>query len=138
MRQLTAGNVAAKWAAVTGSRTSEYEAGVKNPRKDWAQATAAAADAYKEGVTQSIARGAFAKGVNAAGNKAYLDGATQKGPGRFAEGVALGQNTFATKIAPVLQTIESTALPQRYPKGDPRNIKRVEAVTQALRKMKVA
>lgn len=135
-RQLTAASVAAKWAGVTAQRTGDYESGVKNPRKDWAQSSVAASSAYQAGVQDAIKRDAFSKGVNAAGNATYQKGAIEKGVSRFAEGVSLGQNTFASKIAPVLQTIESTQLPQRYAKGDPRNVARVSAITQALRKLK--
>lgn len=135
-RQLTAAGVAAKWSGVTQTRTADYEAGVKAPRKDWAQASAAASGAYNAGVQDAIKRDAFSKGVNNAGNAAYTNGAVNKGVSRFAEGVALGQNTYAQKIAPVLQTIESTQLPPRYAKGDPRNVTRVTAISQALRKLK--
>lgn len=135
-RQLTAANVAAKWANVTQQRTGDFEAGVKNPRKDWAASSLQAAGAYRDGVNDAIKRDAFSKGISAAGNTSYINGAVNKGVSRFAEGVALGQNTFASKIAPVLQTIESTQLPARYAKGDPRNVQRVTAITQALRKLK--
>lgn len=134
MRTITAAQASAKWATVTPQRTGDYEEGVKNPRTPWAQATAAGADAYKAGVTEAITRGAFAKGVAAAGDSTYTKNTLAKGPQRFAEGVQLGQDNYATKMAPVLKTIESTTLPPRFAKGDPRNIERVKVLAAALRK----
>jgi hypothetical protein len=134
-RNITAAQAADKWAGVTSSRTTAYQQGVANPRRPWAETTAAAADAYKAGVTESIAKGTFQKGVAATGNAGYQKATMEKGPQRFAEGVTLGQNAYASKIAPVLATIAGTQLPPRYAKGDPRNIDRVKAITTALRKM---
>lgn len=136
MKTPTAAAAAAKWASVTPQRTQEYTDGVTNPRTPWAAATAGAADAYKAGVTEAITRGAFAKGVNAAGDATYKTNTLAKGPQRFAEGVQIGQNKYAARIAPYLQVIENTQLPPRYSKGDIRNIKRVEVLAVALRKAK--
>lgn len=134
MKLMTAAQAAAKWASITPTRTEEYAAGVRNPKQAWAAATVAGALAYKTGVQEGIARNAFEKGVQAAGDSTYTNNTLAKGPQRFAEGVSLGQNAYATKIAPVLQTIENTVLPQRYGKGDPRNIQRVAVLAAALRK----
>lgn len=132
----TAAQASAKWASVTPTRTQEYTDGVTNPKVPWATAAAAGADAYKAGVTEAITRGAFAKGIAAAGNDTYLKNTLAKGPQRFAEGVQLGQDNYASKMAPVLATINSTQLPPRFAKGDIRNIKRVEVLAVALRKAK--
>lgn len=134
MRTITAAQASAKWATNTPQRTSDYEQGVQNPRTPWAQASIAGADAYKAGVTDAITRGAFAKGIQTAGDQTYLKNTLAKGPQRFAEGVQLAQDTYATKMAPVLKIIETTTLPPRFNKGDPRNIKRVEVMAAALRK----
>lgn len=133
-RPLSASAAAAKWATVTPQRTQEYTDGVKNPRTPWAKATTDAAPAFKAGVTDALARGAFEKGVAMAGDQKYLNNTLAKGPQRFAEGVQIGQDTYATKMAPVLKTIETTQLPPRFAKGDPRNIQRVAVLAAALRK----
>lgn len=117
--------------------TPAYESGVKNPRNDWAQATKAGAENYKAGITQSLANNSFTKGVDKAGNSTWQNNAIQKGGQRFASGVQMAQNSYATGIAPYLQVIESTTLPPRYPKGDPRNLERVKAIATKLREKKV-
>ena len=55
------------WTRRAGAATPDYEAGVKNPRTDWEEATAAAEENYNAGVQAAINRGAFGSGVRAAG-----------------------------------------------------------------------
>lgn len=128
--------VSAKWARVTPQRTEDYTQGVQNPRTPWAQASKSAEDRYKAGVADAAQRGAFGKGITAAGDAKWQAKALAKGPTRFAEGVALSAPDYQAGVAPFLETIAATQLPARYPKGDPRNLERVKAISQALRKRK--
>lgn len=130
--------IAKKFAKVTPERTADYEAGVKNPRVDWAQATAAAETAYEEGLRESITKKRFGKGVKRAGSAAWQQGATEKGVNRWGPGVTLAQDKYARNFGPYRDTIESVKLPPRYKRRDPRNLKRVEAVAVALGQRKEA
>jgi len=127
---------AEKWARVTQGRTQDYQTGIQNPRAPWAASAAAAEDRYKAGVTEAAAQGRFGKGVKAAGDAAWQAGALNKGPARFAEGVAIGQPAYEQGFAPFADVIRSVNLPPRGPKGDPRNLARVAAITTALRQRK--
>ena len=129
-------NVAAKWSRVAAQRTEDYQMGVQQPRTPWAAAAAAAQERYKQGVTDAANRGAFAKGVQAAGDQKWSSKAVAKGPTRFAEGVQLSGPDYAAGVQPYLDTIAGTQLPPRYPKGYPRNVERVRVMSQALRKRK--
>lgn len=124
--------IAAKWAAVTPARSTEYEAGVKDPLKDWAKNTAASKDAYNAGVTAAIAKGRFEKGVAKAGNEKWQRKAIEVGPRRFAEGVSVAQPDYEKGFALFREVIEKTVLPPRFAKGDPRNIDRVRTMAAAL------
>jgi len=128
--------ISEKWARVTPQRSEDYRAGIASPRTPWAAATAAATDRYKAGVTESIAQGRFEKGVAKAGDAKWSARAQQLGTPRFAEGVAASQGEYQAGIAPFIRIIESTTLPQRYARGDPRNIERVKVMATALRKGK--
>lgn len=128
--------IAEKWARVTQQRAEDYVTGVSSPRTPWAQATAQAADRYKAGVTEAIGRGAFEKGVKAAGDGAYQKGVQMKGPQRFVEGVSQAAPDFQAGFEPYAAVIQSTQLPPRFNRGDPRNLQRVAAITTALRKKK--
>ena len=60
--------ISKKFAEVTPLRTGDYEAGIANPRRDWATATAAAEGAYEEGLRESMTKKRFGKGVKRAGS----------------------------------------------------------------------
>lgn len=130
------GSVAEKWARVTPQRQQDYQAGIQAPRTPWAAATKAGEERYKAGVNEAIARGAFGKGVTAAGDQKWQSKSLAKGPTRFAEGVALSAPDYQAAVAPYLDVIAATTLPPRYAKGDPRNVERVKVISAALRKRK--
>lgn len=123
-----------KWARVTPQRQQDYTLGVQNPRTPWAAASKAAEERFKAGVTEAIGRGAYGKGVTAAGDQRWQQKSMSKGPSRFAEGVALSAPDYQAAVQPYLDTIAATQLPPRYAKGDPRNLERTKAITVALRK----
>jgi len=130
-------DIARKWAEVTPARLAEFEFGINNPLNDWKTNTMMAADAYKQAITESIARGAFPKGVNKAGTEKWKKKTTQV-IGRWGEGVGLAGPDFATGFGPYQAVIAGITLSPRYPKGDPRNYKRVQEIGDALHKKKIA
>ena len=129
-------NGAQRWATRTAAATEDFVAGVANPRRDWQSATVAAAPAHKAAMTEALARDAFAKGVAKAGNEKWARATSGKGAQRFGPGAAEGVQDYQNGVAPYLQVIETTQLPPRGPKGDPRNIQRVAVLAAALRKRK--
>jgi hypothetical protein len=127
---------AAKWSRVSAQRGEDYSAGVASPSVPWAAATTAANDRYKQGVADAANRNAFAKGVAAAGDQRWQSKSVAKGPSRYAEGVQLSGADYQAGVQPYLDVIANTALPPRYPRGDPRNVQRVATLSAALRKRK--
>ena len=125
-----------KWARVTPARSEDYKLGIQSPRTSWATASKAGEERFKAGVQEAINRGAYGKGVSAAGDQRWQQKALAKGPTRFAEGVAIGAPDYAAGVAPYLDTIAATTLPPRFAKGDPRNIERTRVIAMALRKKK--
>ena len=128
--------VAEKWARVTPQRQQDYSQGIQTPRVPWAQASKAAEERFKAGVAEAAQRGAYGKGVTAAGDQRWQQKAMSKGPSRFAEGVAMSAPDYQAAVQPYLDTINSVTLPPRYTKGDPRNLERTKAIATALRKRK--
>jgi len=124
--------VASKWSQNAGQSTGSYAEGVQNPKTDWAQATVAAQENYKQGVTKAASDGRFARGVQRAGTAKQQNNALNKGVNRYSQGVAVAQPEYAAAMEPVLRTIENVQLPPRKPKGDPANIQRVAAIATAL------
>src|SRR3990170_673976 len=121
-----------KWARVTPARSEDYKLGIQSPRTSWATASKAGEERFKAGVQEAINRGAYGKGVSAAGDQRWQQKALAKGPTRFAEGVAIGAPDYAAGVAPYLDTIAATTLPPRFAKGDPRNIERTRVIAMAL------
>jgi len=127
-----------KWARVTPERAEDYKIGVQSPKKDWGAETKAAEGNYEAGVKAAMTRKAFGKGVDKAGTAKWKEGALNKGVDRFGPGVAAGQGNYEKGFAPYRDVIESTNLPPRYPKGDPRNLERVKVISKALHDKKVS
>lgn len=130
--------IKAKWARVTAGAGEEYREGVENPSKDWATETAKANAAYKAGIQASVAADSFLKGVNRAGTSAWQTGAVKKGPERFAQGVALAEEKYADGFEPYRKVIESTNLPARGRRGDPKNMQRSVVMAKALHDKRVS
>lgn len=133
----TAIEIAKKWLRVTSGRTDDYEAGVRNPGKDWMKETSDAEERYNAGIKSAILRGAFGKGVKKVGTAKQQLKSIKKGIPRFAEGVMGAENDMREGMEPVVAVLSALKLPKRYETGDPRNIKRVEVIQQALHKMKI-
>jgi len=126
----TASGKYSRRAAVAGE---DYKAGVQSPRTPWDTASIAADASYRQAVTQAATGGRYAAGVRRAGAQRWVEGATAKGPGRFAEGVQLAEGSWQAGFAPYHQAIASLQLPARGPAGSAGNLQRVTAVAQALR-----
>ena len=125
------------WKRRSQASTPDYEDGVRNPKTDWAIATAGAEKNYNEGVNAAMSRGAFGKGVKNAGTEAWQKGAIEKGTARWANGIALAEDKYIAGFAPYATLIANTKLPPRGPKGDPKNIERVRVMADKLHKQKI-
>jgi len=127
-----------KFITVTPQRAGEYAAGVNNPKADWATETKKAEGAYKDGVTAAINRGAFGKGVSAAGTEAWKAGATKKGVDRFGPGVVASGDAYQKGFQPYHDVIKATSLPPRGATGSDSNYDRVKKMGQALHAKKIS
>jgi len=126
-----------KYARVTPQRAEDYANGIAAPKRDWAEATAAAEAAYTAGVQAAITRKAFGKGVRVAGTARWAGRAGTVGVERWGPGVMAGVDNYERGFAPYREVIQGVKLPPKYPKGDPRNYERVKAIGEALRKKAV-
>ncbi len=131
----TAG-IAKKYAQRAQAAGGDYAIGVKSPARDWAQNTQAAAEAYKAGVTAAAGRGAFEKGVAAAGTARWQAKAVKVGPGRYGEGVAGAEGDYATGVGPYLDALKGFDAGPRGPAGSPQNAQRSAAVAALLHRKK--
>ena len=126
-----------KWDRVASGAQAEYEAGVRDPRKDWAAATKAAEKAYDAGVQAAISAKRFGKGVAKAGTAKWQSMAIAKGPGRWSEGIRLAKDAYSSAFAPYHTALGAISYPEKGPRGDPRNIDRVAIVAKTLHTLKL-
>lgn len=129
--------IAKKWSDRAQAAAADYTSGVEGTQKDWASNTAAATQAWQTGVTQAASRGAFTKGVRAAGTEKWRSGASTKGGQRYGPGVSVAEPAFSSGFSPYLSTLQSLTLPARQAKGSPANYSRSQAVGTALHAKKV-
>ncbi|MGH9492613.1 MAG: hypothetical protein ACRD2K_03850 [Terriglobales bacterium] len=127
-----------KYVRQAAGATADYKSGVQTPKRDQAEAAAASADSYAQGVQAAIADNRFQTGVQAAGTAKWTRKAAGVGADRYAGGVQAAKTDYQSGVEPYLQTISGLDLPPRRPRGDPGNIQRVQAVNAALRARKVA
>lgn len=125
------------WERRSAASIQDYEAGIRNPRKDWAAETAAAEENYNRGVQAAITRKAFGKGVRDAGTEKWQQNAIEKGTIRWADGISKSKAAYVEGFGPYATVIANTTLPARGPKGDPKNIQRVAVMAKALHDKKV-
>jgi hypothetical protein len=136
MRVKPLASIVAKWAQNASNAGGAYKDGV-SASTDWAANTALSANNWQVGVSQAAADGRFEKGVTAAGNATWQQGAINKGAGRYGPGVSLAKDKFGKGITSVVQALTNLTLPAKFPKGDPQNVNRVQAVVTTLRNLKL-
>ena len=126
------GTISERWSRKASQATQDYAAGVRSPKRSWAEATAEAAEAQAAGVQAALANNSFEKGVARAGNEKWSRGATGKGTQRFGPGVQAAKGDYEKGFGPYRSVIEGVSLPPRGAKGDPRNYARTQAIGEAL------
>jgi hypothetical protein len=132
----SASTAAGRWQRRASSASGEYRQGVEATQKSWASAAAGASQNYIQGVQDAQGRGAFSKGVQAAGDAKWRNNALAKGPGRFAEGVNVGQGDYERGVAPFLEVAARTDLPMRGATGSESNYQRSVTMAKAFRAAK--
>ena len=128
--------IAKKYAEVTPLRVDFYEDGVNNPKKNWETETLDAVKRYEEGIREAIKNKSFERGVKKAGTEKQKANTIKKGVPIWPDRVRAAEDDMATAMEPVVAAAKLIKLPQRYPKGDPRNIERVKAVMVGLHKLR--
>lgn len=124
--------VAEKFATRVSASGADYTAGVDNPRVDQKAATVAAVDNYKAAMQKSLADDQFKKGVEGVPEGKWKAKARTIGAQRFPTGAAAAKGDFQKGVGPYLDTLRGLDLPERFPKGDPRNYDRSRKVGDTL------
>lgn len=129
--------IAKKWNDRTATAGQQYAEGVATPKADWATNAKLGQGNWEAGVQQAATAKSFSKGVNAAGTQKWQQKSVQKGVPRFGPGVQVAEPDYTAGFEKFAGVIAQTVLPPKFAKGDPRNLLRVTAISQALRKAKM-
>jgi hypothetical protein len=128
----------AKWKARVAVAGGDYTAGVTNPKTPWSQGASQGAQAWAEGVSAAVGRGAFASGVAKAGDAKWSAASKALGATRYSPGVTFGEPYFTQGIQGVLSTIEGTSMNPRAAAGSASNYANVQKIGDALHAAKLA
>jgi len=131
------GASAAKFVQRAQNAVDAYKAGVQAPKVSQNAAAVAAIPRWQQAVASSAAAAAMRSGLAAAGDQGWMNGALQKGAGRYPDGVAKAQAKYQANVTPFFQAIGSLTLPDKGLRGSSANYARVQAVGQALHTLKL-
>lgn len=129
--------IATKWRNRASGAAGDYTAGAQRagPGKYEAGATAAA-DNWASGVTQAVARGAFAAGVAGAGPR-WLGKIQAVGGSRYTQGVGIAEQDYSRGFQPYHSALAGLTPPPRGPRGDERNYERVAVIGRTLHQLRI-
>lgn len=121
-----------RWSRRASAASPDYQSGVQAASGTWQPAATAGANNYATGVQAAVGNGAFAKGIQKAGDSKWLNRATQVGPTRFAQGVQVARPDYETGVTPIWQKAAATTLPPRGPRRAEGNYQRAVAMAKAM------
>jgi len=133
----SAQSVVQKFIERAGAASGDYVKGAQETGKDQAARAIAAKAIYQQALTASFARDSFAKGLQKSGKSGWQKGVVEKGGARFAEGVSVSGNKYATNSGRYDSARAASDSLPRGIKGSPTNLAKVAAVVTALRTAKV-
>lgn len=110
MAKKTPDQISEKYQRGVAGAGADYAAGVQNPARPWASATAAGQKRWAAGIQKAIAEGKFARGVQAAGDAKWQQNALNKGAQRYqasAQEAAAGYQKVAARIMQAGQAAQS-------------------------------
>lgn len=134
----TAQESALKFVERASSASGLYKSGAESTSKDQSARAIASKKLYQDGLTASFSRDSYAKGLQKSGKAGWLDGVQKKGADRYAGGIAVSGNKYATNSAKYDTARTAADSMPRGLKGSETNLARVKAVVSALRAVKIS
>lgn len=116
-----------KWQSRVAVAEPEYVAGVREPTKDWQEATLQAEANWNESIQKAAQERAFAAGVQRTSTQEWQQQTLNKAP-RWREGVGIAAPKYGHSMETVLANVDATvreieSIP-KGPKGSDQNITR--------------
>jgi len=126
-----------KWAKETPARAPYYEAGIKDPARDWKTAALEGQSAYEDAMRDPTVLALRAKKIEKVGTEKWQRKAIAVGPARYRAGVPAAKDDYSVGFAPFHSVLSAVVLPEKGARGDPKNYERVKAIGDALHKKRM-
>lgn len=102
MAKKTPEQIAEKYQRGVAGAGQDYAAGVQNPSRSWAQATAQGAARWQAGIQEAIQNKAFERGVQRAGDAKWQTNALAKGAQRYQGAAAEAAQEYAAVAGQIM------------------------------------
>jgi len=129
--------VVKKWQERASAAAEDYREGVRGKGGKWEANTVAAFDNWVKGIQDAISNRTFVGGVRAAGGAKWERMAVEKGAVNYPTGIRAATEEYRKAMAEVLNVLRGITLPERGPRGDPKNYERVKTIGDTLHKWAV-
>lgn len=130
--------VATKWVTEAPKRVDYYKEATPAAAPQWFANTTAAEATYKAAVTATGIEKRFVGGVKKAGAETFVRKVLSVGVDRYPRGIEAAKPEYEKGFGPFLEELGRVDVPERKPRGDPANYKRVETIGTALNKKRLA
>ena len=127
-----------KWTDNASRAATEMAANAEAAADRWATETAKAADNYGQAVSATGIKNRFRAGVVKAGAAKFARKVKALAASRFSSGVTEGAPDYKAGAEPYYAALSALTLPARGPRGDPKNIARVDTENKTLHAKRLA
>ena len=102
MARKTPDQISSKYQQGVQGAGQAYSDGVQNPSRSWSQAAQGAVKRWQTGIQLAIANGSYGRGVQAAGDQKWQQGAVQRGVGNYTAAAAYAGQAYAQVAAKIM------------------------------------
>ena len=134
----TLADITTKWAEETPKRATYYQKETPAAAERQNANAIAAASIFKAAVTAPDIDKRFVGGLKKAGPAKFRRKVEAVGVARFGPGVVAAKDDYNAGFAPYREELAAIDVPDRKPRGDPANYRRVEVIGTALNKKRLA
>lgn len=107
MAKKTADQIAEKYTRGVAGAGADYAAGVQNPTRSWTQAALAGQKRWSAGIQAAIQNGSYGRGVQAAGDQKWQQGALNKGAQRYQSAATEAGQAYQAKAARIMAAAQA-------------------------------
>lgn len=127
-----------KWSARSKLAGGDYTEGVKDPKRPWKEGATSGKENFKTAMAKVISQDRYSKGLSEKAQAKYDARTKLFGQRHYEEVVEVSEMSQREGYAPYHEAFTGLTQSERFPKGDPRNNRRVDDVTVAYHKKKLS